>query len=544
MKNDFLKGVFGDDGRVNRSKGDAAKTTVVNDKWDRSDFNAIYSELREFRDAEQQLQDFTPTGGRAIEDTFYSVMKAGPEQKDGKEIKVDHLINRFVMGEAMEMSEWDELRSMSVGDIVSSGLACKEMEPELEIIFDRLKDHQQQLQELAAMMEQMAGLEDQSDSLEDLINNGDSEGEGDNDAQDYQQQQQLIQQQMEQLRQEIEGAASELSEQLDDARLDVRQALQSGLEKGIEEAELMDDTGTMWGTQKGALQKLPAEKRIALARKLDTNEKFRKVAQLIGPMLRMAFAEQQRKTLESNNEVYDIEKGNDLSRVIPSELVGLTDETVSLDFFARYNDHSLLQYKLRGDERVAKGDIIVLEDGSGSMGGNREVWAKAFSIALLNVARIQHRGFTGVHFSSANEYKKYEFDFKHDRCDTEVYTGEEEKLTIMDGVLDFAELFWGGGTEFTTPLSIAVDKLQQQFDKEGSVKGDIVFITDGECGVDSKWLEKFQETKEALGFRVWGLMIGGGNPESEPFNTICDGRTFKVNDFSSGSDVRKIFGGV
>ena len=113
----------------------------------------------------------------------------------------------------------------------------------------------------------------------------------------------------------------------------------------------------------------------------------------------------------------------------------------------------------------------------------------------------------------------------------------------MDSVIHFAEFFLGGGTEFTTPLSLALDKLNRQFEERGEVKGDIVFITDGECGVPQDWLDNFQEMKAKLGFRVWGIMIGG-NERSERFYTICDGRTYTVKDFSTGSDIRSIFGGV
>lgn len=537
---DFLKHFFDERGRVNRFTEDDLNS-VNNDKWDKSDFNAIISELREFADAEEQLAEFTRTGGRAMEDCFYAMMKAVPSLKESNEVRTDHLINKFVMDEAMGLSEYDELREFSVGDIVSSGLGCRDMEPELEEIFDRTKTAQEELDKLYDQMASMAEFEDQSDSLEELIQQAQEQG-NQGEARDYQQQQQQINDAMEKLRQEIQDGAGKAEQEMDDARQDVRSALRAGMEKAIESGELMEDASLMWGQERGTLHRLDPEKRIALARKLQ-NEKFKLVAQLIGAMIRLAFAEQHRKTLQAQNEVFDIEKGNDLSRVLPAEMIGLSDDVISLDFFSRFFDHGLLQYKMRGTERVAKGDIIVLEDGSGSMGGNREVWAKAVSIALLHVAKQQGRGFTGIHFGSANEYKKFEWNFREGNCETD-YCGQEfEKLSFMDSVIHFAEFFLGGGTEFTTPLSLALDKLNRQFEERGEVKGDIVFITDGECGVPQDWLDNFQEMKAKLGFRVWGIMIGG-NERSEPFYTICDGRTYTVKDFSTGSDIRSIFGGV
>lgn len=476
-----------------------------------------------------------------MEDCFYAMMKAVPSLKESNEVRTDHLINKFVMDEAMGLSEYDELREFSVGDIVSSGLGCRDMEPELEEIFDRTKTAQKELDKLYDQMASMAEFEDQSDSLDELIQQAQEQG-NQGEAQDFQKQQQQINEAMEKLRQEIQDGAGKAEQEMDDARQDVRAALRAGMEKAIESGELMEDASLMWGQERGTLHRLDPEKRIALARKLQ-NEKFKLVAQLIGAMIRLAFAEQRRKTLQAQNEVFDIEKGNDLSRVLPAEMIGLSDDVISLDFFSRFFDNGLLQYKMRGTERVAKGDIIVLEDGSGSMGGNREVWAKAVSIALLHVAKQQGRGFTGIHFGSANEYKKFEWNFREGHCETD-YCGQEfERLSFMDSVIHYAELFFAGGTDFLTPLSLALDKLNRQFEERGEVKGDIVFITDGECGVPQDWLDNFQEMKAKLGFRVWGIMIGG-NERSEPFYTICDGRTYTVKDFSTGSDIRSIFGGV
>ena len=74
-------------------------------------------------------------------------------------------------------------------------------------------------------------------------------------------------------------------------------------------------------------------------------------------------------------------------------------------------------------------------------------------------------------------------------------------------VFALAEYFPGGGTDFQQPLSAALECLQQARYK----RGDIVFITDGECRVDAQWLSEFKRAKEQLGFSLFSVLIDVGS---------------------------------
>jgi len=216
---------------------------------------------------------------------------------------------------------------------------------------------------------------------------------------------------------------------------------------------------TSWGLQRGTLMKLPAQKRIDMAKRIST-PKFKRLARLIGPMVRAAMAEQDRKVLYAREEIYDLELGNDLSVLIPNEYMYLCDEELEWDFFRRYYEMQLLQYKLRGYEKVAKGAIIFCMDGSGSMAGEREISAKAVSLALLQIARRQHREFLGIMFGSPAEYTTYEFVPKSNVV-TNYYRGVTKTMDVIEGVMDWAEVFFGSGTDFVTPLGVALAKLRR-----------------------------------------------------------------------------------
>jgi len=42
-------------------------------------------------------------------------------------------------------------------------------------------------------------------------------------------------------------------------------------------------------------------------------------------------------------------------------------------------------------------------------------------------------------------------------------------------------------------------------------RGDIVFITDGECRVDAQWLREFKDAKAELGFSLFSVLIDIGS---------------------------------
>lgn len=519
----FLEEFLGHEG-VPRPEA-ASKNTVRHDKWDREDYNRLLKEMDELDGAEDRLTDVVDTGASMMADTYFSLVKSVPELRPDVEVRPSYLINRAVMGEAMDLKEHEELRLYSVNDEVAAGLACVTMEPELEIIYDKLKQEQKLAEELEQQLQQMGGMQQEDRDLDDMIQDALEGDGGEAAAQDFQQQQERIREAMEQLQQQIDQNVQELQQRLENASPFIKDTIKNALKEAGEQAEDMEAMTMTWGLDPGAFYKLPPRERIEMAQRMN-NEKFRRIARLFGPMSRMAFAEQQRKTQHSRDEIYDVELGADIANVLPTEFLYLDDDALEMDFLRRYVERGLLQYKLRGTEKVAKGGIIFNEDGSGSMGGDKEVWAKAVGLCLLHIAKQQNRSFYGIHFGGSGMIQ--EFDFR------------DSKNVSLDDVISFAELFFNGGTDFVTPLSRSLDLLVEEYNAQGCVKGDIVFCTDGMCGVPQEWLEKFKEEQARLGFRVWGIVIGG-SPESEPLKTICDGRVFTIKDLISGDEIRDMF---
>ena len=165
------------------------------------------------------------------------------------------------------------------------------------------------------------------------------------------------------------------------------------------------------------------------------------------------------------------------------------------DFYRRFLDQELIQYSLRGVEEKGKGPMIVCLDGSSSMSGDKEIWSKAVALTLLEIARKQRRLFRSICFSSAETPLQVLDMNPRDRYEVETKT-----------IMDLAEYFPGGGTDFQKPLDAALECLGESRFK----KGDIIFITDGECQVDPEWAEQFREEKERLGFSLFSILIDMG----------------------------------
>jgi len=292
--------------------------------------------------------------------------------------------------------------------------------------------------------------------------------------------------------------AQEMAEGLDPVAL--RQAIRKGCEQAQEEIGEMDKAveSFSYGTEPGAPARLGnAEAKRKLAKRIKASPKLSKIAELAGRLRRVAAEKQRSKASDSRSEVTDIEQGNEIDRLLPSELMDLLNGgggERELMFYSRFLDRQCLQYKLSGKEKEGRGPIVICMDESGSMGGDREVWAKAVALALLEVANRQKRTWAFVHF-----------DTRVTRTDV-VPHGKIDTAALMDCM----EHFSGGGTSFQAPLDQAVEIIRGDSEMK---KADVLLVTDGYCSTSDDWDKTFARKKEELSFQVFSVMVamGGGS---------------------------------
>lgn len=514
-----------------------SRFTLDHNRWDLRDFNKLLKQLPEFTASRQKLVDNIAgeVGYDIAGDTYWALWKVQPEILDDKEIRPSRMINKRVMQEASDLTSYKELRRWTQGDDIGAALAFEKMEPDLEILYDRVKEQQKQEEELKKKMQDLAQAQADQRTAEEIFNEWSEENEeGENDEQRQQMEaaQAEAQQRVDDAAAAAKAAAEELNDGLNGAQSDIRELMDRAMSAANQDFEDMATMSEMWGTEPGELHRLDRKKRLELAKKLNS-EKFRRVAQLFGPMKRLAFAEQKRKVTHSPEEIYDLELGDNPARLLPSELLKLNEPDLEILFYKDFAEKALVQYAMRGHEKIAQGGIIYCHDGSGSMQGDREVWAKAVGLCLLHIARKQKRSFYGIQFGSSNQIRIDDF--------------RDTKNITPDKVIDFAEYFFGGGTDFESPLKAAVKILNQEHEEFKAVRHDIVFLTDGYGPISDAFMKTFKDLQKKLEMKVWGISVAGGGrdeTQAEPLRTLCDGKIATIKGLSTGEDVTKVFGGM
>jgi len=305
------------------------------------------------------------------------------------------------------------------------------------------------------------------------------------------------------MRRDAEAAERRLQHQAGQVRDAVRESaerhrarLEAQAQQVLQDLEQANQDADSWSLHLGNGERSSPGAQIELGKKLADNPKLKKLGQLVGRMRTHALALRRKLFERANDELYDIGVGAQLSRLLPHELLALRHPLLRRDFGRRLLDGELLQYALRSIDEKGKGPMIVCIDGSSSMAGDKEIWSKAVSLTLLDIAQRQRRLFRSICFSSTDMPLQV-LDLNR----------RQRYVAEMGKIFQLAEYFPGGGTDFQKPLSAALDCLRQARYK----RGDVVFITDGECRVDGGWLREFKDTKDALGFSLFSVLIDVGS---------------------------------
>lgn len=533
MADDFIKEWLD---LPNRSPDKLSEYVVENDRWDRKYVGAMLEQIDDFLINHEQLVEKVETGSPMWSDVFWLLWKYEPDMLPNGQVKPSHVINHIVGKELAELSDYKRLKFFSEGDDVAAAMACIDLRATLEQLFDKMEQLKEKLQEIMDQLRRLAGADQEKRDIDEMVEqwrngfNPDVPEPGTEEGDAYGQQLENDQQNAEQRVKDLEDALREASEGLasdiDAASVVAGDTMKGPMKQAADTAENVHAQGDLWGTDPGALQRMSADERMALARRMN-NKRFSRLLDLIGPMRRIMEEAQKRRTDNAKDEIYRINMGDDLSRVLPSELAKLHHPILRKDFLRKYVEKQLPQYDMRGKEKVGKGEIIAALDNSGSMAGDKEMWGKAVAITALHLARKQKRGFYGIHFGSAREILTFDFGLESDFSPQKV--------------IDYAEFFFNGGTDFMRPLSIALDRLRSEHAATGKIKGDIIFITDGLCSIDDSWFKAFKEEQKRLEFKVTGFLIGGYGKDAEPLQSICDGKVYTVQDLLDPSENKEMW---
>lgn len=240
--------------------------------------------------------------------------------------------------------------------------------------------------------------------------------------------------------------------------------------------------GTMDGKK---FENLPLNDQFELAEILGGHKELRKIADMVGRFKRIAMKKQKTKhkqTMERKN----ITIGQEVSRLLPTELASYILPHSKLDFLRRYSEQQTFIFDTKGKDRKGKGPIIICMDESSSMTSMKEQ-SKAFCIALLMIAKKQKRDFAIIPFASQVG---------------ELQIFRKGQATTQE-LIQFSNSFLSGGTNYEHPLRESLNiLLQSEFNE-----ADVLFVTDGSSFLPSKFIDEFNETKKKKQFECTAIVL-------------------------------------
>lgn len=270
-------------------------------------------------------------------------------------------------------------------------------------------------------------------------------------------------------------------------REELREALAEAIKGADEEISDIDEAVEGVGGRKAGTDAAHGSSIGDIARVMIDDPKLRKVAKIAGAMARAGRASARRKRAKGSAETVDVREGglDEIADALPMELLGLIDP----DFEAML-DRQLCEGSIQVEHKIGspeeRGPVVVVVDESGSMDGDRDVWAKGVALGIFARCRAERRPFAVVRFSTSTRLHEF-------RTPAAAKFEELRKWTSE---------FLNGGTEIGRGLKVAAEFIRQS---RAFKRADIVLITDGESG--DNYGQVVQDLRNA-GVDTHGIGIG------------------------------------
>lgn len=275
------------------------KDSVINtDSFDRRRFSQLFDMSDKMRETESKGREAFPSFLPLMGDMWAGLFKMKPELQN--EVRPELQMNRQLMDRVMEEEGFQEFREFTRLDDLSSALGTMKYS---ETVLEWIQEQKDRDQDLSDVLDQVAG----------------------GDANAMQQASQALQQALDKngngLAKALQAAAQEAKQVKDSVK-----SLLGGIGAGNEDAEL---------------KKVPLRDQLMLAEKLSSEHQLKKIAEWAGRMKLIA----QKKQRNKHNEAIDrsgITQGNQVEKLLPSELAAFSNPVTKNDFGARLiNRHRL-----------------------------------------------------------------------------------------------------------------------------------------------------------------------------------------------------------
>lgn len=458
---------------VKRRRKDVNLSVLNTDSYDRRKFESVFERSEELKKIERN-QKF-PHFSSLMGDMWASLFKMKPLIKNDDEFDRSLTGNKAMMEHVMSDEYYDKVRPSTKLDTLLSSLATIRF---TEKVSEWIEDQRKKDEEFKKLIE----------ALQEAKK---STGKG--------------------RAERIRTAEGSLQEALKKAIENNGEGISKIFKDSVQEAEQLKDSmenllGNAAGRGKAELTKVPLADKLKMAEVLKHNPKMKSISEWVGRFKAITRKKKRNKHVESLDR-NGVSIGNKLEDLLPAELLMYSSNSTRIDFLRRFAEEQTLMYDRKGKEKLGKGPIIICLDQSGSM-RNKEEISKAYALALISIARKQHRDFAYIPFGDYS--KKY------------VYP--KGKITVNE-IVEIATRFLGGGTNFQRPLEMACDVINSN----RFSKADVIFITDGIASISSVFKDQFKKIKAKKDFNMLSLIIKSSETHKDLVQ-ISD-KIEKISDF-------------
>lgn len=450
-----------------------------------------------FNTCKQEAENllFKNTFEQLSQDVFFSFYNKSLEVRPIDFIELRFLLNHLIIENLLKEDSHKNFRSGQFSTVHNKVASYQAYIVFINKIFDNIKKYltEDEQKEFDRLIDKSQALKEKQDSLkkDNTVNDNEKKELSENINDDESQ-----------IKKDIQTFINKIKDKF-------IKIVHDSLDNAQKEISETDNTlgkmlgGPFRGYEKGELQKIPIHQRIELAKKLRNIKKLQNLVDYIGKFRIIAYQKQIEKLSSVPQEIADVKKGDNLENILPEELLKLNgNEATRVDFIQRWSKEDLLEFERkpkREKENLGKGSIIICIDTSGSMAGEKEYKSKALALSIADVAYAQKRNFACILFSSKWEVEVIKIHYK------------ETLDTTSQKVINIAANFYGGGTDFESPLRKALDIINEdEFNN-----GDIIFLTDGYANVSENFLKEYKKLKNDKQLKTIGLLCDSRDSDRE-----------------------------
>lgn len=410
----------------------------------------------------------------AYEEYFRAVCN-GEQAQYPKGYKTEHGLWWSIMSDLTNAPNWNNILSHAGGNQFTAGNCAISILNQLSDMIEQLIN--EGVFDVKKMQASSKQLQKIRQDMQDALNNGETE-------------------KAERMRQQGKAIANELNEMLEDIHNNVKIQAPEIIDNAQKESEDLEESlATLAGSEErsGSHAGRVAQKR-ALAKKLRTNRQLQRICKKLGA-IKQAWATRKRakKARASYEEIVGATFSNNVLKAFPTELALASSDAGKKLFALKYSQRTLLTkaYDAKRTD-LDKGPICLYIDTSGSMMGERETWAKAVALAVIEHATEEKRNVEVHLFDNRIGHSEY---FKNN--------------SNVQQALDFV-MSWslGGGTSFESVLLHAGSR-------KLDAAADILMITDGHSSTSASARQRFQTFRETTGTQMTTILIGSSTDSRE-----------------------------